>query len=237
MLSVSNLNVKYGAIHALRDVTLECPSGNIIALIGANGAGKSTTLNTIAGLVRAESGVVFFDNLNITNKKTYALVASGISLVPEGRRIFLNLTVAENLQIGAYLCTDKRVISNRLDSVFSLFPRLKERYTQIGATLSGGEQQMLAIGRAMMQEPKLLLLDEPSLGLAPNLVGEIFDTIQEINKRGTTILLVEQNAYQALKIVDYAYVLVTGKINLKGTGEELLNNDQVRRAYLSGHSD
>jgi branched-chain amino acid transport system ATP-binding protein len=237
MLSVLNLNVKYGAIHALRDVSLECPSGKIIALIGANGGGKSTTLNTIAGLVKSESGLVLYNELNITNRKTHQLVADGISLVPEGRRIFLNLTVAENLQIGAYLCKDKHVTLNRLDSVFALFPRLKERYTQIGATLSGGEQQMLAIGRAMMQEPKLLLLDEPSLGLAPNLVIEIFETILEINRRGTTILLVEQNAYQALRIADFAYVLVTGKISLTGTGNELLNNDQVRHAYLSGNSD
>jgi branched-chain amino acid transport system ATP-binding protein len=235
MLSVNDLHVKYGAIHALRGISLECPSGEIVALIGANGAGKSTALNTIIGLVRAESGVVLYNGVDITNRKTHTLVKKGISLVPEGRRIFLNLTVAENLIIGAYLCKDSRIISERMDSVFALLPRLKERYRQIGGTLSGGEQQMLAIARALMQEPKLLLLDEPSLGLAPNLVLEIFEKIGEINRRGTTILLVEQNAYQALKIADFAYVLMTGGIQLSGTGAELLANDDVRKAYLGAH--
>jgi len=231
-LSVNDLHVKYGAIHALRGVSLECPQGKVVALIGANGAGKSTVLNTIIGLVQADSGVVLYEGADITNRKAHTLVSKGISLVPEGRRIFLNLTVGENLAVGAYLCRDKRIQSERADSVFALFPRLKERLKQIGATLSGGEQQMLAIARALMQDPKLLLLDEPSLGLAPNLVLEIFDKIREINRRGTTILLVEQNAYQALKIADHAYVLVTGAMHLTGTGAELLKNDEVRKAYL-----
>jgi len=232
MLAVKDLHVKYGAVHALRGVTLDCPKGKIVSLIGANGAGKSTILNTIIGLVLAHSGNVTYDDLDITNRKTHALVAKGLSLVPEGRRIFLNLTVVENLLVGAYLTRDRKERTRRLGEVFALFPRLKERMTQIGGTLSGGEQQMLAIGRAMMQNPRLLLLDEPSLGLAPNLVTDIFATIRKINERGTTILLVEQNAFQALKIADYAHVLVTGTVEISGTGGELLENSDVKRAYL-----
>ena len=232
MLSVSDLQVEYGAIKALKGVSLECPKGKIISLIGSNGAGKSTTLNTIIGLVRPSSGMIAYEGRDITKLPTHKLVALGISLVPEGRRIFLNLTVGENLRIGAYLESAKSKRQEREEEVCALFPILKERTRQVGGTLSGGEQQMLAIGRAMMQAPKLLLLDEPSLGLAPNLVMEIFEKIKTINERGTTILLVEQNAYQALKIADYAYVLVTGSISLEGTGEELLADDDVRKAYL-----
>lgn len=232
MLSVSNLKVEHGAIKALKGISIECPKGKIISLIGSNGAGKSTTLNTVIGLVRPSSGMIAYEGRDITKVPTHKLVALGISLVPEGRRIFLNLTVGENLRIGAYLESDKAKRREREEEVCALFPILKERTRQVGGTLSGGEQQMLAIGRAMMQAPKLLLLDEPSLGLAPNLVMEIFQKIKTINERGTTILLVEQNAYQALKIADYAYVLVTGSISLEGTGEELLADDDVRKAYL-----
>ena len=232
MLSVENLHVNYGAVEALRDVTISCPQGKIVSLIGANGAGKSTTLNTIIGLVSPSSGRIMFDGKDITNKKAHTLVSRGLSLVPEGRRIFTNLSVSENLEIGAYLNADKKAIAQMKEEVFALFPRLKERLGQVGATLSGGEQQMLAIGRAMMQSPKMLLLDEPSLGLAPNLVTEIFATIRKINSLGATVLLVEQNAFQALKIADYAYVLVTGKIELEGPGAELAENEDVKKAYL-----
>ena len=232
MLEVARLCVNYGAIKALRGISLSCPSGKIVSLIGANGAGKSTTLNTIVGLAQTASGSIAFEGDEISNRKTHKLVAKGISLVPEGRRIFLNLTVAENLNIGAYLNRDKKDRDGKLGEVFHLFPRLKERIGQVAGTLSGGEQQMLAIGRALMQSPKLLLLDEPSLGLAPNLVLEIFAPIRKINERGTTVLLVEQNAFQALKIADYAYVLVTGRIELEGTGAELLDNEDVKKAYL-----
>lgn len=232
MLEVSSLCVNYGAIKALHGVSISCPPGKIVSLIGANGAGKSTMLNTIVGLVPAASGSVAFENEEISNRKTHKLVAKGISLVPEGRRIFLNLSVSENLNIGAYLQRDKKIRDEKLEEVFHLFPRLKERIGQVAGTLSGGEQQMLAIGRALMQSPKVLLLDEPSLGLAPNLVMEIFATIRKINERGTTVLLVEQNAFQALKIADYAYVLVTGRIELEGTGGELLDNEEVKKAYL-----
>ncbi|MEP0814409.1 MAG: ABC transporter ATP-binding protein [bacterium] len=232
MLKVDALRVNYGAVEALKGISIDCPEGKIISLIGANGAGKSTTLNAIMGLVRTSGGTVSYSGLDITNKPAHKIVALGMSLVPEGRRIFTNLTVNENLEIGAFLEKDRGKIAERKEEVFALFPRLKERIGQIGATLSGGEQQMLAIGRAMMQDPKLMLLDEPSLGLAPNLVAEIFETIRKINSRGATILLVEQNAFQALKISDYAYVLVTGRIELWGTGAELIENEDVKKAYL-----
>ena len=232
MLKVENLNVYYGGIHALKGVSFDVSQGKIITLIGANGAGKSTTLRTVCSLVRAKEGKIIFRDKDITNLSTDQIVKMGVVLIPEGRRIFPNLTVRENLELGAFIRDDKKEIAKDQKWVCELFPRLKERLWQKGGTLSGGEQQMLAVARGLMSRPKLLMLDEPSLGLAPLLVKEIFGIIQKIHQEGITVLLVEQNAFAALKIADYAYVLETGKIVLQGTGEELLQNKDVKKAYL-----
>ena len=232
MLSIKDLHVSYGGIKALRGVDVQVPDGKIVTLIGANGAGKSTLLRTISGLVKAESGSVEFGGTELTGMKIDEICSQGIALSPEGRHVFADLTVKENLSIGAYLRKDKAEIEKDLQWVYSLFPRLKERNWQYAGTLSGGEQQMLAVGRALMSRPKLLMMDEPSLGLAPLIVQQIFDIIKEINKAGVTILLIEQNANMALKIADKAYVLETGSIVLEGSGEELLQNESVREAYL-----
>lgn len=232
MLKVEDIHVYYGAIHAIKGVSFEVKEGQITALIGANGAGKSTVLKTISGLMHPRSGSISFMGENITHTEAFQLVRHGLAHVPEGRRIFLEMTVQENLDMGAY--TRKNVPKEDLDMVFSLFPRLKERRTQIAGTLSGGEQQMLAMSRAMMSHPKLIMLDEPSMGLAPILVDQIFSIVSDMHKAGTTILLVEQNASKALKIADQAYVLETGKVMLSGTGAELSRSDQVRKAYLGG---
>jgi branched-chain amino acid transport system ATP-binding protein len=233
MFELSNLHVKYGAITALKGISLSVKEGQIVTMIGANGAGKSTLLRAISGLIRTASGSIVFDGKEITNLAAHKVVAVGISHAPEGRMIFANLTVKENLEMGAYLRSNKSEINHDFERVFSLFPRLKERIKQSGGTLSGGEQQMLAIGRALMARPKMLLLDEPSLGIGPILVKAIFSTIVEINKEfGMTILLVEQNAHLALKIAHYGYVLETGHIILEGPASDLAQNEQVRKAYL-----
>ena len=232
MLKVDNIHVYYGAIHAVKGVSLEVNDGEIVALIGANGAGKSTVLKTISGLMHPRSGSIQFDGQDISHTDAYKLVRHGLAHVPEGRRIFLQMTVQENLEMGAF--TQKEVSKEDLERMFTLFPRLKERRKQIAGTLSGGEQQMLAMSRALMSHPKLLMLDEPSMGLAPILVDQIFDIIKELHAAGTTILLVEQNATKALQIADRAYVLETGNITLSGTGVELANSDDVRKAYLGG---
>ncbi len=232
LLELRDLNVYYGAIHAIKGLSIKVPKGKIVTLIGANGAGKTTTLSTIAGLVKAKSGKIIFGDSDITNKPAHLINRMGIALVPEGRRIFPGLTVYENLMMGAFNRKDKEGIKEDLEWIFELFPRLKERLSQLGGTLSGGEQQMLAISRALMSRPKLLMMDEPSLGLAPILVDEVFDVIKKINEEGTTILLVEQNAFGALKISDYGYVLETGRIVLEGPCEELLKNEMVKKAYL-----
>ena len=232
MLKINNLNVSYGGIKALQNVSLEVPEGKIVTLIGANGAGKSTLLKSIAGIVSPESGEISFLGNNIVGNKVYKTVSEGIALVPEGRKGFTDLTVAENLRIGAYLRNDKKEIEKDIEWVYSLFPRLKERNWQYAGTLSGGEQQMLAVGRALMRRPKLMMMDEPSLGLAPLVVQDIFSIIKEVNKAGVTILLIEQNANMALKTADLGYVLETGKIVLTGSGKELLENESVKEAYL-----
>ena len=232
MLKIDNLNVYYGGIHALKGISLKVPKGKVVTLIGANGAGKSTTLRTICRLVKSKNGEIILNDENITNKATDQIVKMGIAMVPEGRKIFPNLTVQENLNIGAFIRTDKEKISNDQEWVCDLFPRLKERLWQKGETLSGGEQQMLAIARGLMSRPKFLMLDEPSLGLAPLLVKEIFDIIKRIHQEGMTVLLVEQNAFAALKIADFAYVLETGRVVLQGSGEELLQDERVKKAYL-----
>ncbi len=232
MLKIENLHVSYGGIRALRGISLEVPDGKIVTLIGANGAGKSTTLRTISGLVKADSGSIIYDGEELLGMPIYKILEKGIAQVPEGRRVFTNLTVRENLKIGAYLRNDKEQIEKDLEWVYELFPRLKERDWQLAGTLSGGEQQMLAVARALMSKPKLIMMDEPSLGLAPLVVKGIFDIIREINAQGVTVLLIEQNANMALKIADYAYVLETGRIGLTGTGRELLVNEEVRKAYL-----
>lgn len=234
MLKVTDLNCFYGAIHAIRDVSIEVTDGEIVALIGSNGAGKSTTLRTISGLMKPKSGFIQYDGEDITGMPAHKIVGKGLVQVPEGRHVFANLTVMENLELGAYLRKDKAGIAKDLRDVFVKFPRLEERKNQVAGTLSGGEQQMLAMGRALMSKPKLLLLDEPSMGLAPLLVREIFDIIKEINSDGTTVLLVEQNANMALSIADKAYVLETGRISLSGTARELAASDEVRKAYLGG---
>ena len=234
MLQVENINVYYGAIHALKGISVEVKQGEIVTLIGANGAGKSTILRTISGLLRAKTGDIVFEGNAIGGMAAEEIVRKGISQVPEGRRIFANMTVAENLELGAYIRSDKAGIRKDIDKVFERFPRLGERRSQIAGTLSGGEQQMLAIGRGLMSQPKLMLLDEPSMGLAPLLVKEIFSIIQEINASGTTILLVEQNAHMALSIAHKAYVLETGRITLSGTAKELSESEAVRKAYLGG---
>ena len=235
MLKIEDINVFYGNIHALKGVSLEINEGEIVTLIGANGAGKSTLLKTISGLLKPKNGTILFEGRPISGKVAQAIVKQGLSHVPEGRRVFANMTVEENLELGAYLRKDKQGIKEDFDKVYNLFPRLLERRKQHSGTLSGGEQQMLAMGRALMARPKLLLLDEPSMGLAPLLVKTIFRIIEEINKSGTTILLVEQNANMALSIADRAYVIETGKIVLSGTSDELNQSDQIRMAYLGGH--
>ena len=232
MLSIKNLSVHYGGIHALRGISLDVPAGKIVTLIGANGAGKSTTLNAIIGLVKASSGSVNWNGQDIFGAKTKSIVESGIVLVPEGRRVFPNLSVDENLTLGAYARNDRAEIEADRERVFGLFPRLKERHKQKAGTFSGGEQQMLAVGRALMSKPKVLMMDEPSLGLAPIFVGMIFDIIRQINSVGVTVLLVEQNAKVALSVADTGYVMETGTISFSGTGQELLADDRVRRAYL-----
>lgn len=232
MLKINDLNVFYGGIHAIKGISLEVPKGNIVTLIGTNGAGKTSTLRSICGLVKAKKGKINFSNEDITNKPTDEIVKRGIAMVPEGRNIFPNLTVQENLNIGAFIRENQEQIDKDQKWIFQLFPRLKERLWQKGGTLSGGEQQMLAVARGLMSRPKLLMLDEPSLGLAPLLVKEIFEILTQIHQEGLTILLIEQNAFAALKIADYAYVLETGRIVLEGPGKELLKNEQVRKVYL-----
>jgi len=232
MLKVEGLSVFYGGIHALRGIDIEVPEGKIITLIGANGAGKSTTLNSIIGLVKPTSGKITLDGKNITGYDPKNVVAQGLVLIPEGRRIFPNLTVSENLILGSYSRKDKEGVEKDRKRCLELFPRLKERYKQLGGTLSGGEQQMLAVARGLMASPKVLMLDEPSLGLAPIVSKTIFDILREINRSGTTILLVEQNAKAALEIADYAYVMETGVITMQNSGSALLNDDSIRRAYL-----
>ena len=232
MLEIKDLHVSYGGIQALRGVSLNVPDGKIVTLIGANGAGKSTLMRTISGLVKAQSGSILWNGQELLGKPIDQIVASGIAMSPEGRRVFDDLTVLENLKIGAYLRKDKAETEKDLEWVYSLFPRLKERSWQSAGTLSSGEQQMLAVGRALMSKPKLLMLDEPSLGLAPIVVREIFDIIRTVNQQGITVLLNEQNANMALKVADYAYVLETGTLTLSGTGAELLTNEQVKAAYL-----
>ncbi|MBQ6896650.1 MAG: ABC transporter ATP-binding protein [Oscillospiraceae bacterium] len=232
MLKVENINVYYGQIHAIKDVSFEVKPGEIVSLIGANGAGKSTILKTISGLLRSKTGHITFKGEDISKTEAYKLVPKGLAHVPEGRRIFLQMTVKENLEMGAY--TKGEDMEKDIESVYSHFPRLKERQNQIAGTLSGGEQQMLAMGRAMMSHPDLLILDEPSMGLAPILVQGIFDIIKEFHKMGTTILLVEQNAEMALSIADRAYVLESGRIVLTGTGAELKASDAIKKAYLGG---
>lgn len=234
MLKIDNINVFYGAIHALKGISLEVSQGEIVTLIGANGAGKSTTLRTISGLLKPKNGTITYEGKDIAGHKAQDIVASGLSQVPEGRRIFANMTVMENLELGAYLRKDKENLAGDFKNVFAKFPRLEERKLQLAGTLSGGEQQMLAMGRALMSRPKLLLLDEPSMGLAPLLVKEIFSIIKEINESGTTILLVEQNAHMALSIANRAYVLETGRITLSGEAKELAASEEIRKAYLGG---
>jgi len=232
MLKISNLHVHYGGIHALQGISLEVPQGKIVSLIGANGAGKSTTLRSICSLVKPTAGEITFEGKPLIGRPTEKIVISGITMVPEGRRVFPNLTVYENLVLGAYARKDSVGINRDLQKCFDLFPRLKEREKQLAGTLSGGEQQMLAVGRALMSKPRLLMMDEPSLGLAPLVVKSIFAIIKQIHEEGTTILLIEQNARAALQLSDYAYVLETGKIVLEGTGSELISNDEVKKAYL-----
>ena len=231
MLSIENLNVSYGGINALRGINLEIQDNKIVTLIGANGAGKSSTLRAIMNLVKKEGKVIYEGN-DISGLKTMDIVKKGIALVPEGRKIFSNLTVEENLILGAYTLSDKVEIKKGMDNIYNLFPILRDRLWQKAGTLSGGEQQMLAVGRAMMSKPKILMMDEPSLGLAPLLIKDIFEIIKEIHRQGNTILLVEQNAKKALEIADYAYVLETGSLVLEGTGKELLANEKVKEAYL-----
>jgi branched-chain amino acid transport system ATP-binding protein len=234
MLQVKDIDVFYGAIHALKKLSLEVEQGSIVTLIGANGAGKTTTLKSISGLLRPKTGSIMFKGKEITKVPPEKIVGLGISQVPEGRRVFPSMTVLENLEMGAYLRKDKKGIEADMENVFTRFPRLKERRKQLAGTLSGGEQQMLAIGRALMAKPQLLLMDEPSMGLAPLLVKEIFAIIKDINERGTTILLVEQNANMALSIAHKAYVIETGEIVLQGSAQELANSPEVKKAYLGG---
>ena len=231
MLEVKGLNVFYGLIHALHDVSFEVNEGEVVALIGANGAGKTTTLHTITGLLPSKSGSVIFEGKDITNKPGHEIVRLGMSHVPEGRRVFANLTVAENLGLGAYT-RPKSEIEGSLKEVYQRFPRLEERKNQAAGTLSGGEQQMLAMGRALMSHPRILLLDEPSMGLSPLFVGEIFKIIEDVSAAGTTVLLVEQNAKKALSIADRGYVLETGRISKEGMASDLLNDDAIKKAYL-----
>ena len=233
ILKVEGINVYYGAIHAIKDISFEVNRGEIVTLIGANGAGKTTTLQTISGLLRSRTGSITFQGHNISNVRADKLVAQGLAQVPEGRRVFLQMSVQENLEMGAYTQSPAGVPKD-LEMVFELFPRLKERRNQVAGTLSGGEQQMLAMGRALMSHPQLLMLDEPSMGLAPLLVEQIFEIIQNLNKQGSTILLVEQNAQMALSVAHRGYVLETGKIVTTGTGEELIRSPEIKKAYLGG---
>lgn len=230
MLKINDLHVSYGGIKAIRGINLEVPDGKIVTLIGANGAGKSTTLRSIVGLVNADSGSITYQGKELLGMQSNKIIEEGITLVPEGRHVFPDLTVLENIKIGAYLRKDS--LTDDINWVYDLFPRLKERHWQLAGTLSGGEQQMLAVARALMSKPKVIMMDEPSLGLAPLVVKGIFDIIKEINKQGVTVLLIEQNANMALKIADYGYVLQTGSITMSGTGAELLANEEVRKAYL-----
>ncbi len=232
MLTINNLEVYYGVIQAIKGISFEVNEGEVIALIGANGAGKTTILHTITGLISPKAGSVEFEGHDLTKMPAHNIVSLGMAHVPEGRRIFQELSVFENLKLGAYTRKDKNEISETLEKVYLRFPRLKERKNQIAGTLSGGEQQMLAMGRALMSHPKIILMDEPSMGLSPLFVSEIFDIIKEISDNGTTVLLVEQNAKKALSIADRAYVLETGKIVLEGDAEEMMNNDSVKKAYL-----
>ena len=233
LLEVKDIQVYYGAIHAIKGVSFEVNEGEIVTLIGANGAGKTTTLDTIAGLLRSRGGDIVFQGESIAHKAPHLIVKDGLALVPEGRRVFAQMTVEENLEMGAFTRANSTVEPGP-EKVYELFPRLKERRRQVAGTLSGGEQQMLAMGRALMSAPKLMMLDEPSMGLAPILVEQVFDIIQSLHKAGTTILLVEQNAQMALSIADRAYVLENGKVSLSGTGEELAKSEQVQKAYLGG---
>ena len=232
MLKIEDLHVSYGGIKALTGINMEVPDGKIVTLIGANGAGKSSTLRTIAGLVKADSGSIKYNGEELLGKSIDKIISTGIAMAPEGRRVFTDLSVLENLKIGAYLRKDKDGIEEDINKVYELFPRLKERSWQLAGTLSGGEQQMLAVGRALMAKPKLLMLDEPSLGLAPIVVQDIFEIIRRINDTGVTVLLIEQNANMALKIADIAYVMKTGEIVQTGTGAELLNDDGIKEAFL-----
>ena len=234
MLDIKDINVYYGAIHAIKGISLTVNKGEIVTLIGANGAGKSTTLRTISGLLKPKTGSIEFLGKDISAMPAHQIVKEGISQVPEGRRIFAEMTVIENLELGAFIRTDKEAVEEDMQMVFRRFPRLEERREQLAGTLSGGEQQMLAMGRALMSRPKLLLLDEPSMGLAPLLIKEIFSIIQDINKAGTTVLLVEQNANMALSIANRAYVLETGRITLSGDAQKLAASEEVRKAYLGG---
>ena len=234
MLKVENLNVHYGVIHAIEDVNIEVRDGEIVTLIGANGAGKTTILHTITGLKKATSGSVVFDGTDLLKEQPSKIITHGVAHVPEGRHVFVDMTVRENLEMGAYMFgrKDKDKIAARMDNVFEKFPRLKERQNQLAGTFSGGEQQMLAVGRALMADPKIILMDEPSMGLSPIFVNEIFDIIREVSESGTTVLLVEQNAKKALSIADRAYVLETGSITMDGKAEDLLNDEAVQKAYL-----
>jgi branched-chain amino acid transport system ATP-binding protein len=235
MLKIDNINVYYGNIHALKGVSLEVNEGEIVTLIGANGAGKSTLLKTLSGLLKPKEGTIHYLNSSIAGKPAQDVVKAGISHVPEGRRVFAEMSVEENIELGAFLRKDKVGIQRDFQKVYEIFPRLHERRKQSAGTLSGGEQQMLAMGRAIMARPKLLLLDEPSMGLAPLMVKTIFEVVKDINKEGTTILLVEQNANMALSIADRAYVIETGKVILSGTAEELQASEEIKKAYLGGH--
>lgn len=232
MLEIKDLEVYYGMIQAIKGVSFDVNEGEVIALIGANGAGKTTILHTITGLLNAKNGSVWFEGKDITKVPAHKIVSMGMAHVPEGRRVFANLTVLQNLKMGAYTRKDKNEIEQTLDNIYKRFPRLKERQNQLAGTLSGGEQQMLAMGRALMSHPKIILMDEPSMGLSPIFVNEIFDIIKSVSASGTTVLLVEQNAKKALSIADRAYVLETGKIVLSGKASDLLNNDSIKKAYL-----
>ena len=234
MLKVEDINVYYGSIHAIKGVSFSVNKGEIVTLIGANGAGKSTTLNTVSGLLRSKTGSITFNGQDLGKIPPHKIVSMGLAQVPEGRRVFLSMTVQENLEMGAYTRKNSVEIAEELEKVYERFPRLKERRRQIAGTLSGGEQQMLAMGRALMSKPELLMLDEPSMGLSPILVDQIFDIVKELNKTGTTVLLVEQNAQMALSVADRGYVLETGKIVTSANAQELLNNDAVKKAYLGG---
>lgn len=234
ILHVENLNVYYGAIHAVKGISFDVEEGEVVTLIGANGAGKSTTLNTVAGLLKPREGVVEFEGKSLLGIAPHTIVGKGIALCPEGRRVFLQMSVRENLEMGAFTRTDSSEIAASLEDVFKRFPRLKERENQVAGTLSGGEQQMLAMGRAMMSKPRLLMLDEPSMGLAPILVQEIFDIIQSLHDAGTTVLLVEQNARMALSVADRAYVLETGTVSMSGKASDLASDERVKQAYLGG---